>query len=79
MLLLASATANGTLSVAPILASILYALLGLIILMAAYKIFDIINPLDFDKELANNNIALSIMLAGFFISIAIIIASAIFG
>ncbi len=77
MLILASAQAN--LDIYPVLATTIYAILGAIILMAAYKVFDIINPLDFDKEIANNNIALAIMVAGFFLSIAIIIASAIFG
>jgi uncharacterized membrane protein YjfL (UPF0719 family) len=57
----------------------IYAIVGAILLMAAYKVFDLINPLDFDKEIANNNISLSIMVAGFFVSMAIIIASAIFG
>ncbi|MEW5821424.1 MAG: DUF350 domain-containing protein [Cyanobacteriota bacterium] len=57
----------------------IYAILGAIILIAAYKVFDIINPLDFDKEIANNNISLSIMIAGFFLGMSIIIASAIFG
>lgn len=62
-----------------ILGTTVYAILGVVILMAAYKVFDIINPLDFDKEIANNNMALGIMMAGFFISIALIIASALFG
>ena len=62
-----------------ILGTAIYAILGVIILMAAYKVFDIINPLDFDKEISNNNMALGVMMAGFFISIALIIASAMFG
>ena len=45
-----------------ILGTAVYAILGVVILMAAYKVFDIINPLDFDKEIANNNIALGIMM-----------------
>ena len=77
MLILASALAN--LSVESVLVTTIYAILGAIILMAAYKVFDIINPLDFDKEIANNNISLAIMMAGFFLGMAIIIASAIFG
>lgn len=67
------------LSVETLLITTIYAILGVIILLAAYKIFDIINPLDFDKELANNNTSLAIVVGSFFISMAIIIASAIFG
>lgn len=78
MLVLAS-SALSHLSIETILVTTIYAILGAIILMAAYKVFDIINPLDFDKEIANNNISLSIMVAGFFLGMAIIIAAAIFG
>lgn len=62
-----------------ILGTIVYAALGSGLLIIAYKVFDIINPLDFDKELANNNTALAIMLAGFFIGVSIVIGAAIFG
>lgn len=80
MLLFASA-ANGlnNLSVEVVLITTIYAVLGAAILMAAYKIFDIINPLDFDEELKKNNMALGIMIAGFFLGMAVIIASAIMG
>lgn len=80
MFILASSTsALSHLSFETVLITTIYAVLGAALLMAAYKVFDIINVLDFDKEIANNNISLAIMVAGFFISMAIIIAAAIFG
>lgn len=79
MLILAQTAANSHLSIETGLVTAVYAIIGAVLLMGAYKVFDIINVLDFDKEIANNNISLAIMVAGFFISMAIIIASAIFG
>lgn len=62
-----------------LLATVVYAILGTIILMLAYKVFDLINPLDFDKEIAKNSVALGVMVAGFFFSVALIITAAIVG
>lgn len=55
----------------------IFAVLGVVILLLAYWIFDKINPLDFNKELAEKNTALAIVLAGFFVSISIIIGCTI--
>jgi uncharacterized membrane protein YjfL (UPF0719 family) len=54
--------------------SALFGLLGIIILILGYVIFDKLIPLNFSKELANNNIAVAIMIAGILIAIAIIIS-----
>lgn len=62
-----------------ILVSLIYSILGMIFLMVAYKVFDLVNALDFTKELEKNNQALGTVIAGFFIAIAIIIAAAIHG
>lgn len=62
-----------------LLVSTVYALLGMIFLMIAYKVFDLVNALDFTKELSQNNQALGTVIGGFFIAIAIIIAAAIHG
>jgi uncharacterized membrane protein YjfL (UPF0719 family) len=78
-MLIFAQTAVSHLNIETVAVTTLYAIMGAILLMAAYKVFDIINPLDFDKEIANNNISLSIMIAGFFLSMALIIAAAIFG
>ncbi|MBF2053061.1 MAG: DUF350 domain-containing protein [Candidatus Sericytochromatia bacterium] len=62
-----------------LLVSLIYAVLGMIFLMVAYKVFDIVNALEFTKELEKNNQALGTVIAGFFIAMAIIIAAAIHG
>ena len=62
-----------------ILVSLIYSVLGMIFLMIAYKVFDLVNSLDFTRELEKNNQALGTVIAGFFIAIAIIIAAAIHG
>lgn len=59
--------------------SLIYSILGMIFLMVAYKVFDVVNALEFTKELEKNNQALGTVIAGFFIAIAIIIAAAIHG
>jgi uncharacterized membrane protein YjfL (UPF0719 family) len=65
------------LSAGPLLSSIVYALLGMALLMVGYKVFDIVNRIDFTKEIGNNNVAVGVMVAGFFIALAIVIAAAI--
>lgn len=55
----------------------IFAVVGMVILLLAYRIFDIINPLDFNKELMEKNNSLAIVLAGYFVSIAIIIGATI--
>lgn len=62
-----------------LLVTLIYAVLGMVFLMIAYKVFDLVNALEFTKELENNNQALGIVIAGFFIAVAIIIAAAIRG
>lgn len=62
-----------------LLVSLIYAVLGMVFLMVAYKIFDIVNALEFTKELGKNNQALGTVIGGFFIAMAIIIAAAIHG
>jgi uncharacterized membrane protein YjfL (UPF0719 family) len=62
-----------------LLATAVYSVLGMILLMVAYKVFDIVNALEFTKELEKNNQALGTVIAGFFIAIGIIVAAAIHG
>lgn len=68
-----------SLSPGVLLVSLVYAVIGMIFLMVAYKVFDLVNGLDFTKELEKNNQALGTVIAGFFIAIAIVIAAAIHG
>jgi len=62
-----------------LLGSIIYAVVGLLIFMVSYIVFDKLTPSwDFRKEIVENrNIAVGIIIAGMFIGLAIIIASAI--
>ena len=62
-----------------LLVSLIYAVLGMIFLMVAYKVFDIVNTLEITTEIEKNNQALGTMVGGFFIAIAIIVAAAIHG
>ena len=75
----ASTEALHALTPGVLLVSLIYAVLGMVFLMVAYKIFDIVNALEFTKELGKNNQALGTVIGGFFIAMAIIIAAAIHG
>lgn len=64
----------------PVVASILFSLLGLIILFVAYLIVEKLTPENTWKEIVQNkNIALAIVFASFIIGISIIISGAIHG
>jgi putative membrane protein len=55
-----------------------YAFLGVVLMFAAYKIFDILTPqLNYADELKKNNISVAIFIASLFISIGIIIGGAL--
>ena len=58
--------------------SIVYAGLGGVLLLVAFKIFDWATPADLAREIfEKNNIAAAIMAGGFLIALAMIIAAAI--
>lgn len=52
--------------------SVLYGLIGIIMMALGYIIFDKIIPADFNKELEKGNMAVGIVIAGLLIAIAII-------
>jgi putative membrane protein len=55
-----------------------YAVLGVVLMFMAYKIFDLLTPqLNFPEELKKNNIAVAIFIAALFISIGIIVGGAL--
>jgi hypothetical protein len=57
---------------------IVYSVLGLIVLAAAFKMIDIITPGNLAKQIAEEkNLALAVVIAGAMLGISIIIASAI--
>ena len=56
----------------------LYAALGVVLMYAAYRIFDHLTPaVDFAAELKRGNIAVAIFIGALFLAIAIIIAGAL--
>lgn len=57
-----------------ILLSVLFGFLGIVIMAVGYKIFDLMIPLDFNKELEKNNTSVAILIAGLLIGIAIIVS-----
>lgn len=66
------------LNVWSMLSTVVYGLLGILLFVLGYTAFDRLIRLDLRRELVEDqNTALGIMLAGLFISIAIIVASAI--
>lgn len=64
----------------PFLASIVFSLLGIIILLIAYFIIERLTPENTWNEISkNNNTALAIVFAAFIIGISMIISAAIHG
>ena len=64
----------------PIVNSIIYSVLGFVILLAAYFIIEKMTPENTWKEVVEkNNIAVAIVLAAFIIGISMIISAAIHG
>jgi len=58
--------------------SLIYGVLGIVLTIAGYKIFDWITPIDVEKELSERqNIAVAIVCAGVIIGIALVISAAI--
>lgn len=69
---------NYGLALIPILSTLLYGIIGVLLYVLGYVAFDRLMRLDLRRELVEDqNDALGIMMAGVFIGIAIIIASAI--
>ena len=61
-------------------ASIVYAALGAVLLLVAYKLFDAVTPFDLNKLICeDNNTAAAIAVGAYLIAIALIIAAAIHG
>ena len=61
-----------------IVSSIVYGLLGLILLLIAYYVYEIITPFSVKEELTTHrNMAVGIVVAAFILGMAIVIAAAI--
>ncbi|MBA3530355.1 MAG: DUF350 domain-containing protein [Ardenticatenales bacterium] len=62
----------------PLLSSLIYGIIGILIYVLGYLVFDRMMQLNLRRELVEDqNQALGIMLAGLFIGLAIVIAAAI--
>ena len=60
-----------------IIEGIVFSIVGLIILMIGYKVFDIATPYDLNRQIAEeNNTAAGIAVAGVLVSLGIIVAAA---
>jgi len=60
--------------------SVAYTALGILLLVIAYKVFAAILPFNLNKELAeDDNSAVGVFMAGVFVAVGLIIASAISG
>jgi uncharacterized membrane protein YjfL (UPF0719 family) len=58
--------------------SVIYGVVGIVLTIAGYKIFDWITPIDVEKELAERqNIAVAIVTAAVILGIALVICAAI--
>lgn len=63
-----------------IIEGIVFSIVGLIILMIGYKVFDMATPYDLNRQIAEeNNTAAGIAVAGVLISLGIIVAAAMGG
>lgn len=60
--------------------SIVYAVLGMILLYIGYKVFDLVTPTDMQKKIfEEGNTAVAITVGAFIIGLAIVILGAIHG
>ena len=60
-----------------IVSTLVYAVLGLILMFVGYKFFDLITPYNFAAEIKEKNPAMGIVLVGIFIATAIIVKATI--
>lgn len=60
-----------------ILNTVIYAGIGVILMLVSMYIFDLTVPYDFNKELKEKNVAAGFVIAGIFIGIGIIIRTVI--
>lgn len=72
-----AADSSSGLAAEPIIATFVYGLIGLVLYVIGYFLFDKVMKLDLRKELVvDQNTSIGVMMAGVFIGIGIIIAAA---
>jgi uncharacterized membrane protein YjfL (UPF0719 family) len=58
--------------------SIIYAVLGMILLYVGYKVFDLVTPADMQKKIfEENNVAVAVTVGAFILGLAVVIGAAI--
>lgn len=58
--------------------SVVFGLLGIVLLILGYWIFDkVLTKIDFNEEMKNKNVAMAIVIAGFMIALGIIISGVV--
>ncbi len=63
-----------------IIESLVFSMVGMVVLVVGYKIFDLVTPYDLNKLIADdNNTAAGIAVAGMLIALGLIVAAAISG
>lgn len=71
-------TAAFSISLSGLLSTTVYSIVGIVILVLAFLIFDLLTPYKLHKELAEDqNVALGVVIAGVFVAISIIIAASV--
>jgi len=61
-----------------IVLNIVYAVVGVVLMYASYRIFDHLTPqVDFPAELKRGNVAVAIFIAALFVAIALIVGGAL--
>lgn len=76
----AAAGVNTSRVVAGVVDSLVYTVLGILLLVISYKVFGAVVPFDLNKELAeDDNTAVGVFMAGIFIAIGLVISAAIGG
>lgn len=60
-----------------VMSTLVWAILGLVLMFLGYKIFDWITPFNLDSEIDEGNVAAGVAAAGIFIAVAIIVAAVI--
>ncbi|MGE5577515.1 MAG: DUF350 domain-containing protein [Syntrophothermus sp.] len=59
------------------ISSVVFAVIGFVLGIVGYKLFDWATPGDLGKEISNGNIAAGVTVAGIFVAVALIVAAAI--
>ena len=65
--------------ISEVASSIFWAVLGVILLVGAFKLWDFIDPIDYRREIEKGNAAAGVVMAGVMVGMSIIIFGAIHG